>query len=128
MPDSPTLYTAFAATLDAALAQLLPVEVPRAAVTVEPPRDPAHGDLATNAAMVLAKAVGTNPRALAEQIAAAIARDAQVSEATVAGPGFINVRLADGAWLTELAAIAALGPGYGRSRMGHGRMVNVEYV
>jgi arginyl-tRNA synthetase len=128
MSDKPTLYAAFAAKIDAVLAELLPAEVTRAGVSVEPPRDPAHGDLATNAAMVLAKPAGSNPRTLAEQIAGKLAADSLVTGADVAGPGFINLRLADSAWLAELAAIAALGPGYGRSTMGAGRTVNVEYV
>jgi arginyl-tRNA synthetase len=128
MPDNPTLYAAFAAKLDAVLAGLLPPDAARAGVSVEPPRDPAHGDLATNAAMVLAKAAGSNPRALAEQIADALTDDPLVSGAEVAGPGFINLRLADEAWLAELRAIAALGAAYGRSPMGAGRTVNVEYV
>lgn len=133
MSDTQTLYAAFAARIDRALAALedqavLPAGLPRGNVSVEPPRDPAHGDLATNAAMVLARPAGTNPRALAEAIVAQLAADPLVAEAGVAGPGFINLRLADAAWLDELAAIAALGADYGRSRMGEGRRVNVEYV
>lgn len=133
MSDTQTLYAAFAARIDRALAALedqavLPAGLPRGNVSVEPPRDPAHGDLATNAAMVLAKPAATNPRALAEAIVAQLAADPRVAEASVAGPGFINLRLADAAWLDELTAIAALGADYGRSRMGEGRRVNVEYV
>ena len=132
-PDIDTLYAAFAARIDRALAALedqsvLPAGLPRANVSVEPPRDPTHGDLATNAAMVLAKPAGTNPRALAEKLVALLAEDPLVAEANVAGPGFINLRLADRAWLDELAAIAARGADYGRSDMGRGRRVNVEYV
>src|SRR5690606_28611468 len=67
-------------------------------VAVEPPRDPTHGDLATNAAMVLAKSVGENPRALAERLAEALRADADVAAVEVAGPGFVNLRLADGFW------------------------------
>ncbi|MEO6042024.1 MAG: arginine--tRNA ligase, partial [Croceibacterium sp.] len=128
MAANPTLYTAFAARLDVVLAELLPAGAARTGVTVEPPRDPAHGDLATNAAMVLAKAAGTNPRALAERIAQRLAAEPDVTGAEVAGPGFINLRLADRAWTDELAAIAAGGTAYGRSAMGAGRTVNVEYV
>ena len=127
MPDNPTLYAAFAARLDAVLHELLP-DASRGAVRVEPPRDRSHGDLATNAAMVLAKAAKTNPRALAEQIAERLTADPQVAGTEVAGPGFINLRLADSAWLAELAAIAELGGDYGRSQMGAGRTVNVECV
>jgi arginyl-tRNA synthetase len=133
MAKSQTLYAAFAAKIDAVLSALekeavLPAGVPRGNVSVEPPRDPAHGDLATNAAMVLAKPAATNPRALAEAIVAKLAADPAIDSAEVAGPGFINLRLADGAWLDELRAIAALAADYGRSQDGGGRTVNVEYV
>ncbi|TYR31000.1 arginine--tRNA ligase [Mesorhizobium microcysteis] len=97
-------------------------------ITVEPPRDASHGDLATNAAMVLAKAVGENPRALAEKIAAAMRDDADVAAAEVAGPGFVNLRLADGFWQARLGDILDTATDYGRSDVGAGRRVNVEYV
>ena len=100
----------------------------RGAVAVEPPRDPAHGDLATNAAMVLAKRAGTNPRALAEAIAPKLAALDEVTGAEIAGPGFINIRLDRAVWEAELRAILAEGDAYGRSDMGAGRTVNVEYV
>src|SRR3546814_9640941 len=105
-----TLYTRFAAHLDAALDSLvsqgaLPAGLERRAVTVEPPRDPTHGDLATNAAMVLAKPAGTNPRALAERIAAELGALEEVESVAVAGPGFINLRLTDDTWRAELSAI-----------------------
>ncbi len=133
MTDAQTLYAAFAARIDAALAALekeavLPPGTPRDSVSVEPPRDPAHGDLSTNAAMVLAKAAKANPRELAGQIVAKLSGDPLVISAEIAGPGFINLRLADSNWLAELRAIAALGPDYGRSAIGAGRKVNVEYV
>ncbi len=133
MSDITTLYAAFAAHVATALDALerdgaLPVGLPRGNVTVEPPRDPSHGDLATNAAMVLAKPAGTNPRALAELLAARLAELPAVSSVEIAGPGFLNLRLADGAWRAELAAIAALGADYGRSAVGGGGTVNVEYV
>jgi len=95
---------------------------------VEPPRDPSHGDLATNVAMVLAKPAGTNPRALAELIAPRLAALDEVTGAELAGPGFINIRLDRAVWEAELRAIAAAGDDYGRSKMGAGRTVNVEYV
>ncbi len=97
-------------------------------ISVEPPRDPAHGDLATNAAMVLAKPVGENPRALAERLAAALAGDADVEAAAVAGPGFVNLRLADGFWRRQLKVVLEQGANYGRSTSGASRKVNVEYV
>ena len=97
-------------------------------VTVEPPRDASHGDLATNAAMVLAKSVGENPRALAEKIAAALRADADVAAVEIAGPGFVNLRLADGFWQARLGEMLDAGTDYGRSAIGGGRKINVEYV
>ncbi|WP_298673045.1 arginine--tRNA ligase [uncultured Sphingomonas sp.] len=128
-----TLYSRFAAHVDAALDALvaagsLPVDLDRRNVTVEPPRDTSHGDLATNAAMVLAKAAKTNPRALAEQIAAEMRKLDEVAAVEIAGPGFINLRLTDDTWRVELSAIRDAGGDYGRSQRGHGTRVNVEYV
>ncbi|MCA1199958.1 arginine--tRNA ligase [Sphingomonas sp. R647] len=128
-----TLYPRFAAHLDAALDALvasgdLPAGLERRAVTVEPPRDVTHGDLATNAAMVLAKPAGSNPRALAEKIAAELEKIDAVSSVSVAGPGFINMSLTDGTWRDELAAIHTAGDAYGRSQGGAGVTVNIEYV
>jgi arginyl-tRNA synthetase len=99
-----------------------------ARISVEPPRDPAHGDLATNAAMVLAKAVGQNPRALADMIAMAAKADPDVADAAVAGPGFVNLRMKDSYWQAYLARLVRLGPDFGRSDLGKGAKVNVEYV
>jgi len=128
-----TLYAAHAALIESVLTDLvaagtLPAGTSFASVTLEPPRDPAHGDLATNAAMVLAKGAGMNPRALAEAITAKLAAQPGITSADIAGPGFINLRLAPQAWLAELRAIASLGGDYGRSQMGGGTVVNVEYV
>ncbi|HYD11751.1 MAG TPA: arginine--tRNA ligase [Allosphingosinicella sp.] len=128
-----TLYARFAAHLDALLDALeadgqLPAGLKRNAVAVEPPRDPSHGDLATNAAMVLAKPAGTNPRALAELIAPRLAALDEVTGAEIAGPGFINIRLDRAVWEEELRAMLAAGDDYGRSTMGAGQTVNVEYV
>ncbi len=133
MSGTSTLHAAFAGHIAAALDALeaagtLPAGLNRANVTVEPPRDPAHGDLSTNAAMVLAKPAGLNPRALAEALANELTRLPQVTSAEIAGPGFINLRLDAASWLTELRAIAALGADYGRSTMGGGSTVNIEYV
>ncbi len=97
-------------------------------VAVEPPRDASHGDVATNAAMVLAKTVGENPRALGEKIARAFEADPDVAAATVAGPGFVNLKLSDGFWQARLGEMLDLGTDYGRSQMGRGEKVNVEYV
>ncbi|MGN6497530.1 MAG: arginine--tRNA ligase [Tsuneonella sp.] len=133
MSETHTIHAAFAEKVNAALNALelegaLPAHSPRGNVTVEPPRDPSHGDLSTNAAMVLARHAATNPRALAEKLAAHLRSDPDVEAAEIAGPGFINLRVADSAWLAELRSIAALGPDYGRSHTGAGVRVNVEYV
>ncbi|PBB85979.1 arginine--tRNA ligase [Mesorhizobium sp. WSM3876] len=97
-------------------------------IAVEPPRDASHGDLATNAAMVLAKSTGQNPRVLAERLAAALRGNADIASAEIAGPGFVNLRLKDGFWQAHLAALLGEGRDYGRSRIGGGRKANVEYV
>jgi len=97
-------------------------------VTVEPPRDPAHGDLATNAAMVLAKAARTNPRALAEAIKPKLEALPPVTSVEIAGPGFINLRLTPNAWRDELKTILREGDEYGLSTVGANERVNVEYV
>lgn len=128
-----TLYARYAAHIDAALDALekegvLQPGVDRRNLTVEPPRDASHGDLAANAAMVLAKPAGMNPRALAEALAAKLGAIEDVASVDVAGPGFINLRLTDDAWRAELALIAEGGADYGRSTLGKGSIVNVEYV
>ncbi len=97
-------------------------------ITVEPPRDPSHGDLATNAAMVLAKPAGENPRMLADRIAAELRRDPDVAAVDVAGPGFVNLKLNARFWQARLAGMLDSGLDYGRSKVGAGRKVNVEYV
>ncbi|MDH4985141.1 arginine--tRNA ligase [Aminobacter anthyllidis] len=97
-------------------------------IAVEPPRDATHGDLATNAAMVLAKPTGQNPRALAERLVAELAKDADVVKAEVAGPGFVNLKLKDGFWHKHLADLLSRGTEYGRSGFGNKKRVNVEYV
>ena len=128
-----TLFSRFSDHIDTALDALvskgaLPDGLDRAAISVEPPRDPAHGDVATNAAMVLAKPAGMNPRAFADLLVAELGALDEVTEASVAGPGFINLRLVDGSWREELALIRGEAGDYGRSAMGQGRRVNVEYV
>ena len=133
MSENQTLYAAFTGHLSAALDALeaagtLPGGLKRGAITVEPPRDPSHGDLSTNAAMVLAKPAGCKPRDLAEALVVELLKLESVTSAEIAGPGFINLRLAPAAWLAELRAVAKLGDDYGRSTMGGGTTVNVEYV
>ena len=97
-------------------------------VAVEPPRDAAHGDMATNAAMVLAKPAKMKPRDIANVLAGKLAEDARITSAEVAGPGFLNLRLAPTVWQGVLAAVLEQGTDYGRSTMGQGQKVNVEYV
>jgi arginyl-tRNA synthetase len=128
-----TLYARFAAHLDAALDALvaagdLPEGLDRRAVTVEPPRDPSHGDLSTNAAMVLAKPARSNPRALAEKLVPELEKIDTVASVSVAGPGFINLTLTEDSWRDELRGIIQAGGNYGRSTMGEGTTVNIEYV
>ena len=128
-----SLYARYAALLDGVLDDLqsdgvLPAEVNRRAVAVEPPRDASHGDLATNAAMVLAKPAGTNPRALAEAIAPKLQELPDVTSVEVAGPGFINIRISPQAWRNELKSILVEGDKYGLSDVGRNERVNVEYV
>ncbi|APX11653.1 arginine--tRNA ligase [Tateyamaria omphalii] len=97
-------------------------------VTVEPPRDAAHGDMATNAAMVLAKPAKMKPRDIADMLAARLAEDDRITSAEVAGPGFLNLRLDPSVWQGVVAAVLQAGTDYGRSKLGAGKKVNVEYV
>jgi len=128
-----SLYAQYAALLDEVLDELvadgtLSADVDRKNVTVEPPRDPSHGDLATNAAMVLAKPAKTNPRTLAEAIRPKLEALPPVTSVEVAGPGFINLRLTPDAWRDELRTIIREGEEYGLSTIGGNERVNVEYV
>jgi arginyl-tRNA synthetase len=106
----------------------LPAGLELARIAVEPPREAAHGDLATNAAMVLAKPAGMNPRALAEALRPRLVALPMVTGVEIAGPGFINLRLADDFWRQRLRDILTAGPDYGASDLGAGTPVNVEYV
>ena len=106
----------------------LPEGLDFANVSVEPPRDAAHGDMATNAAMVLARAATRKPRDIAEALAPRLSRDERIASAEVAGPGFLNLRLAPSVWAGVIGAVLRAGPDYGRSHMGAGRRINVEYV
>ena len=128
-----SLFAQYSALLDGVLDDLvsdgaLPQGLERRGVTVEPPRDAAHGDLATNAAMVLAKSAKTNPRALAEAIKPKLEAIPAVTSVEVAGPGFINIRLKPDAWRDELRTILREGEEYGLSAIGANERVNVEYV
>jgi arginyl-tRNA synthetase len=106
----------------------LPAGLDLSRILVEPPREAAHGDLATNAAMVLAKPAGKKPRELADAIAAKLRGGSLIEDVAVAGPGFINLTLTRAAWIEELRAALAAGRDYGRGDTGAGEPVNVEYV
>ncbi|MFN3147781.1 MAG: arginine--tRNA ligase [Paracoccaceae bacterium] len=106
----------------------LPAGLDMGNVAVEPPRDAAHGDMATNAAMVLAKPAGLKPRDIAEALSAALAEDPRIDSAEVAGPGFLNLRLAPSVWGGIVTAALARGADFGRSAMGQGQRVDIEYV
>lgn len=107
---------------------VLPEGIDTGNVTVEPPRDPSHGDMATNAAMVLAKPSGRKPRELADAIVKELSGNPRFAEISVAGPGFINLRLALPEWQRVVGAVLAAGTDFGRSRTGQGKRVNVEFV
>ena len=98
----------------------LPPAIDQSRIVVEPPREAAHGDMATNAAMVLAKDAGKKPRELAEAIAAKLRADDLVARAEVAGPGFINLTLKPSAWIGALRAVLSEGADYGRGKTGQG--------
>lgn len=122
------LQRVLAACSDLAAKGTLPAGLDYSRVVVEPPRDSAHGDMATNAAMVLAKDAGAKPRALAEALAAVLGNDALVAKVEVAGPGFINVTLKPEAWIGALRTAISAGADYGRSQIGGGSAINIEYV
>jgi len=106
----------------------LPAGIDLSRVVVEPPREAAHGDMATNAAMVLAREAKTKPRDLAEQIATKLRADDLIAAVEVAGPGFINITLKPTAWVETLRTVLGEGDSYGKSVVGGGGQVNVEYV
>ncbi|HEY7663221.1 MAG TPA: arginine--tRNA ligase [Xanthobacteraceae bacterium] len=117
------------AATDALVAEgVLPAGVDQSRISVEPPREAAHGDMATNAAMVLAKDAGKKPRELAAEIAGRLAADSMVAKAEVAGPGFINLTLKPAAWTAALRLVLVGGPDYGRTNVGRDASVNIEYV
>ncbi|MTJ80389.1 MAG: arginine--tRNA ligase [Telmatospirillum sp.] len=127
------LFKSFRTDIVTALARLaeegrLPANLDFSKVTAEPPREASHGDVSTNAAMVLAKAAGMKPRDIAEMLAAELRGLPAVVGAEVAGPGFLNLRLADRFWHDQLADLLRSGTSYGDSDLGHGVRVNVEYV
>ncbi|TVQ33797.1 MAG: arginine--tRNA ligase [Geminicoccaceae bacterium] len=108
-------------------AGVLPHEVPLDRWTVEPPRDPSHGDAATNAALVLAKPARLKPLVIAEALAAELAKAEGIAAASVAAPGFVNLRLADALLHDVLRAALDQGADFGRAHWGRGQRVNVEF-
>src|SRR5690348_125056 len=124
----PHIFAAMLARVSAACAAILGPGADLSRIVVEPPRDATHGDMATNAAMALAKDAGKKPRDLAEAIAEKLRAEPVVAKADVAGPGFINLTLKTNVWGEELKLAVKLGSDYGRSDIGKGEKVNVEYV
>jgi arginyl-tRNA synthetase len=124
------VFALFSTRIAAALHVLYPEldEALLSRFTVEPPRDSGHGDLSTNAAMVVAKPLGKAPREVASALAEHFGHDTDVASVEVAGPGFLNFRLADGIWHQVLRSISEQGAEYGRSNLGGGERVNIEYV
>ena len=127
------IFNQFKSVIDVIVDELstdgaLPGGLDTAAVTVEPPRDSSHGDLAANVALVLAKQAKRKPREIDELIAARLADHGAVESVDIAGPGFINLRLGDSFWRDRLAEILSAGKDYGASLMGAGAAINLEYV
>jgi len=106
----------------------LPADLALNRISVEPPRDPSHGDISTNVAMVLAKPAGRKPRDLAGMIAGRLSESDGVDSVDIAGPGFINLRLDAGLWQRQIAEILQAGVSYGDTDIGAGQPINVEYV
>src|SRR5260370_20754234 len=118
-------YRHFIGKIEAALKAMqaageLPSPLDFSAITAEPPRDPAHGDIATNAAMVLARAAARKPRDIAEPLLARLKANPDVVEGAVAGPGFINLKLSDAFWRERLRDCLKQGTAFGHSPMGGG--------
>ena len=126
-------FAHFKSVLDKALADLtrdgvLPADLDLSRIVVEPPRDPAHGDITTNAAMILAKPAGKPPREIATALCGALAGHADVESAEIAGPGFVNMRIAPAFWPGFMRDCLQKGEGFAQSSLGAGHKVNVEYV
>ena len=107
---------------------ILPADLATPDFVIERPKDRAHGDFSSNAAMVLAKPARSNPRAIAQALAAAIPTGGDIAAVEIAGPGFLNFRLAPDAWQRQLREVHAQGAAYGRNASGAGRVAGVEYV
>ena len=124
-----TIHQSVLDALDALASEgALPSDLDMSNISVEPPRDALHGDMATNAAMVLAKPAGKNPREIATMLAEKLGADPKISSVDVAGPGFLNLRLHAAKWQDVVVAVLNAGEDFGRSSMGDGQKVNVEYV
>jgi arginyl-tRNA synthetase len=128
IPSTQHLFANVLARVHAVCAAELGAGADLSRVVVEPPKDPTHGDMATNAAMVLAKEARTKPRELAERIAGRLRTDEVIASVDVAGPGFINLTLKPSVWADTLRAVLREGSSYGQSAIGAGEKVNVEYV
>jgi arginyl-tRNA synthetase len=128
IPSTQHLFANVLARVHAVCAAELGAAADLSRVVVEPPKDPTHGDMATNAAMVLAKEARTKPRELAEKIASRLRNDEVIASVDVAGPGFINLTLKPSVWADTLRAVLREGSSYGQSAIGAGEKVNVEYV
>ena len=127
------IFATYKAHIDTVIGALitegaLPNGLDLSRVSAEAPREAAHGDIYTNAAMVLGKPAGKNPRELAALLAERLGKVPNVIEVSVAGPGFINMRIADDIWRAGLSEVLASGPAFGDSQMGGGERINVEYV
>src|SRR6202142_4569078 len=127
-PSTQHLFANVLTRVQAVCAAELGAGIDLSRVVVEPPKDPSHGDMATNAAMVLAKEARTKPRDLAEKIASRLRTDDLIASVDVAGPGFINLTLKLSVWADKLRAGLREGNSYGQSAIGAGEKVNVEYV
>lgn len=114
--------------LDGVLEGIDPSSLPLDAVTAEPPRDPSHGDVATNAAMVLSKPLKRNPRDIAEKLIAALQTSEDIAAIEIAGPGFINISLKPSVWAEVVRSVIKDGNSTGNSSIGTGKKVNIEYV
>jgi arginyl-tRNA synthetase len=129
MQDAPkNIFTTMLHHVQGATVTLLGAGIDQSRVVVEPPREAAHGDMATNVAMVLAKEAKRKPRELADEYADVLRAGPLIDKVDVAGPGFINLTLKPQAWMDELRALLHAGNDYGRSQVGQGAPVNVEYV
>ena len=127
------IFAIFKTRIDAVITQLmaegaLPAGLDLSKIAAEPPRDATHGDIATNAAMVLAKPAGKPPRDIATLLVERLKKVDDVTDAAMAGPGFINLKIADGIWRDELREVLKIGTAYGDADVGKGEPINVEYV